>query len=254
MSFLAALAMTGALAMAEKPCSPGVSLDECVRQVNALWRDGDAIAAGTAAELLLERARSDEEAFVSDGARIAFIAAIGRYVAQSQPAAKYWLWVAARQEQECGQRLPPPYRQVVDTHAAVPGEGRVTDRSIRGSPFLAAPSTCLELDARAIDLQPAASPDAPAAIVIFGSARRDRALDDVGPDGWNSRSLPQFLFEFPAGAVSASLQALNARDRQGLRRTVEGHALALTPCAPPLTYRSLIIELCRADQPRPASP
>lgn len=253
MSVLAALALTGALAMAEKPCSPGVPLGECVRQVNALWRDGDAIAAGTAAELLLERARTDEEAFVSDGARIAFIAAIGRYAAQSWLNAEYWLWVASRQEQECGQQLPPPYRQVVEIHAAVPGEGRVADRHIRRSSFLTAPSTCLELDARTIDLQAAASPDAPTAIVIFGSAQRDRTLDDVGPHRWNTRSLPQFLFEFPAGAVSASLEALHARERQNLRLSVERRVLALTPCAPLVTYRSGTVEICRADQPAPAS-
>ncbi|MFC4723980.1 hypothetical protein AB6B38_04935 [Glycocaulis abyssi] len=245
--------MTGALAMAGKPCQPSVPLDECVRQVDTLWRGGDAIAAGTAAELLLERARRDEEAFVNDGARIAFIAAIGRYVAQSQPAAEYWLWVAARHESECGQQLPPPYRQVVDVHGVSPGEGRATDREIRRSPFLAAPSTCLELQAGQIDLRAVADPDAPAAIVIFGRARRDRTLDGVGPDGWNTRSQPQFLFEYPAESVSAALEAMSPRDQRGVRPYLESRVIALTPCTRPLVHRHQTIEICRADQPAPAS-
>lgn len=253
MSVLSVIVFIGALTAAEKPCSPAVSLEECARQVADRWHDGDAIAAGTAAELLLERASREEGAFLIDGARIAFIAAIGRYVAQSQPAAEYWLWVAARQEGQCGQRLAPPYRQIIDQHAATPGEGRVMDRNLRRSPFLTEPSNCLDVQARRIDLGAATEPDTPSAIVIFGQAQRDRTLSSVGPDEWNTRGLPQFLYEHPAGSVSRSLEALSPGERRALRTSFEGRVLALTPCMSLVTQRSGSIEICRADQPAPAS-
>lgn len=247
MTVLTTLVLIGSLMVAGKPCNPDVTLDACANEVGILWSRGDVIAAGAAAEVLFERSASEGDAFIADGARFAFIAAIGRYVTQSSSSASYWLWVASRHETECGTRLLRPYRQVVDRFAIVPGVSRRGDRVLARSPYLASPEQCRDLDAGEVDLQAVPSPESPAAVVFFEPLARDQNRLLFGRRERVATIVPQLLYEYPAGAVSPSSLSVLRGSARSLRHQLDGTAIILSPCSRPIWIEGELVELCRAD-------
>lgn len=243
---------SGSPAAAQYPVEPATAVED----VLAAWNEGDAVRAGQMASAYLEHAIRQNGHLPSNGAGLAFIAAVGEAMNDWQnEGPTYWLWVAQLHENACGP-MPEPFHAIIRQNAYRPGSSPSIDRHLRASPFRTAAGGPCAPD-NAVPLVPSAPRDVSSerALAIFA----DRSYTEPLGGGSGSRIPPyarvELLYEYPAGALSPVLSGnrwLSMRTDRAF--SIPAAMTVLSPCAP-LTYLSgrREIELCRVDVP-PASP
>lgn len=252
---LVSMAVASLSALTPADTGPVFDPPVAIEEILAAWQAGDASEAGLLAASYLEYSVEYDGHLASEGAALAFIAAIGSLMRGGGAVeASYWMWVARQHEDACG-ALAGAHNDVVNRTAARPGSGRETDRRIRISAFLPAARRPCRAGSHRLDVP--AAPQAPwteHAVAVFGNSPV-RPVDMPNATRIGSQVRIPLLYEYPANSISPAL----TRGRElvtVLRHTssLPSTIVVFSPCAPQIfSSGNRTIELCRADQPQPAS-